>query len=42
MWGASAAKMGFMWKIGNGQKVKFWKDNWLDTTSLAIQFWKLY
>jgi len=42
MWAASAAKMGFMWKIGNSQKVKFWEDNWLGTSSLAIQFWKLY
>ena len=42
MWAASAAKMGFMWKIGNGQKVKFWEDNWLDTSILAFQFWKLY
>ena len=42
MWAANAAKMGFMWKIGNGQKVKFWEDNWLDTSRLAFQFWKLY
>ena len=31
-----------MWKIGNGQKVKFWEDNWLGTSSLSIQFWRLY
>jgi len=42
MWAAKAAKMGYMWKIGNGQKVKFWEDNWLGSSSLAIQFWKLY
>ena len=23
LWAANAAKMGYMWKIGNGQKVKF-------------------
>jgi len=42
MWAAKAAKLGYMWKIGNGQKVKFWEDNWLGSSSLAIQFWKLY
>jgi hypothetical protein len=34
--------MGFRWKIGDGKKVKFWEDNWLVTSSLAIQFWDLY
>lgn len=29
MWAASATKLGFRWKIGNGKKVKFWEDNWL-------------
>jgi hypothetical protein len=24
------------------QKVRFWEDNWLGTSSLAIQFWDLY
>lgn len=36
MWAASAAKMGFKWHIGNGKKVRFWEDNWLGSTSLAI------
>ena len=27
MWAASAAKIGFRWKIGNGKKVKFWEDS---------------
>jgi len=34
--------MGFRWQIGNGKLVKFWKDNWLGNSSLAIQYWKLY
>jgi hypothetical protein len=42
MWAAKVAKMGFRWKIGDGKKVKFWEDNWLGTSSLAIQFWELY
>lgn len=42
MWAAKAAKLGFRWKIGNRKKVRFWEDNWLGTSSLAIQFWDLY
>jgi hypothetical protein len=42
VWAAKAAKMGFRWKIGDGKKVKFWKDNWLGSSSLAIQYWDLY
>ncbi|KAJ1270694.1 hypothetical protein BS78_06G071300 [Paspalum vaginatum] len=42
MFAVRAVKFGFRWKIGNGQKVKFWKDNWLGSSSLAIQFWDLY
>jgi hypothetical protein len=42
MWAAKAAKMGFRWCVGNGKKIKFWEDNWLGTSSLAIQFWELY
>ena len=30
------------WVIGNGEKIRFWKNNWLGTSSLAIQYWKLY
>ena len=39
---AQAAKMGFRWQIGNGKLVKFWEDNWLGNSSLAIQYWELY
>jgi hypothetical protein len=42
MWAAKAANLGIRWKIGDGKKVKFWEDNWLGTSSLAIQFWNLY
>ena len=41
MWAGQAARMGFRWKIGDGRRVKFWEDNWLGTSSLAIQFWNL-
>ncbi|KAJ1273540.1 hypothetical protein BS78_06G289000 [Paspalum vaginatum] len=42
MYAARAAKMGFRWKTGDGKNVKFWEDNWLGSSSLAIQFWELY
>ena len=38
IWAARAAKMGYRWHIGNGKKVRFWEDNWLGSSSLAIQF----
>jgi hypothetical protein len=34
--------MGYKWKIGNGRKIRLWEDNWLGSSSLAIQFWPLY
>jgi hypothetical protein len=34
--------MGYSWHIGNGKKVRFWEDYWLGSSSLAIQYWKLY
>jgi hypothetical protein len=34
--------MGFRWKIGNDKSVRLWEDNWLGSSSLAIQFWPLY
>jgi hypothetical protein len=42
MWAAAAAKLGFKWKIGDGKKIKFWEDNWLGPSSLAVQFWDVY
>jgi len=39
---AQTAKMGFRWNIGNGKRVRLWEDNWLGSSSLAIQFWPLY
>jgi hypothetical protein len=35
-------ELGFRWKIGDGKKMKFCEDNWLGTSSLAIQFRNLY
>ncbi|KAL6629613.1 hypothetical protein ACP70R_029378 [Stipagrostis hirtigluma subsp. patula] len=34
--------MGYLWHVGNGKKVKFWEDNWVGPSSLAIMFWELY
>jgi hypothetical protein len=34
--------MGYRWKIGNGKKVRLWEDNWLGSSSLAVQFWPIY
>ena len=42
MWAAQAAKIGYKWKVGNGRKIRLWEDNWLGSSSLAIQFWHLY
>jgi hypothetical protein len=42
MWAASASKIGFRWKIGDGKKVMFWEDNWLGYSSLAIKYWEVY
>jgi hypothetical protein len=42
MWAASAARVGYKWKVGNGRKVLFWEDIWLGQCSLAILFWDLY
>jgi hypothetical protein len=39
---ASVAKMGYRWHLGNGRKCKFWEDNWLGSSSLAIQYWEIY
>jgi hypothetical protein len=42
MWAASAVRMGYKWVVGNGAKVRFWEDQWLGGTSLAILFWDIY
>jgi hypothetical protein len=34
--------MGIKWVVGNGEKVRFWEDQWLGNTSLAILFCPLY
>jgi len=35
-------QLGYRWKIGNGKRVRFWEDVWFGTSSLVIQFWKIY
>lgn len=42
LWASQAAKMGYIWKVGNGASVKFWEDQWIGGSSLAIQFWEIY
>jgi hypothetical protein len=34
--------MVYKWVVGNGAKVRFWEDQWLGGTSLAILFWDIY
>jgi hypothetical protein len=42
MWAANVAKMRYRWKVGNGNKIRFWEDVWLGSSSLAIQYWEIY
>jgi hypothetical protein len=42
LWVAKVAKMGYRWRLGNGCKVRFWRDVWVGNSSLALQFWKIY
>jgi hypothetical protein len=42
IWAAGVAKMGYRWKLGKGNKIHFWEDLWIGTSSLAIQYWSLY
>ena len=42
MWAAKAAKIGYSWKVGNGESIRFWEDKWCGQASLATQFWDLY
>jgi hypothetical protein len=39
---AQAVKMGYMWSVGKGDKVRFWEDTWFGSAPLAVQFWGLY
>jgi hypothetical protein len=41
-WAMQVAHMGIKWVIGNGRKIKVWKDHWIGNTSLAIAYWPLY
>jgi hypothetical protein len=42
MCASKAAKMGYRWRIGNGNIIRFWEDRWFGSCSLAIQFWDTY
>jgi hypothetical protein len=42
LWAANVDIIGHRWKEGNGVNVRFWKDVWLGTSSLVIQYWELY
>lgn len=38
VWAAQAAKLGYRWHVGKCVRIKFWEDNWLGPSSLAVQF----
>uniref|UniRef100_A0A0A9B5C6 Reverse transcriptase zinc-binding domain-containing protein n=1 Tax=Arundo donax TaxID=35708 RepID=A0A0A9B5C6_ARUDO len=42
LWAARVAKMGYRWQVGKRNKIRFWEDNWVGTSSLPIQYWDLY
>jgi hypothetical protein len=42
LWAARVAKLGYRWNVGRGDKVRFWEDLWIGTSSIAIQYWELY
>jgi hypothetical protein len=42
MWIANVIKMGYRWKVRDGSKIRFWKDVRIASSSLAIQYWKIY
>ena len=41
-WALQAAKMGIIWKVGDGKMIRFWEDHWFGNSNLATQFWPLY
>jgi hypothetical protein len=42
MWAAQVARIGYRWKVGDVNKIKFWEDVWLESSSLVIQYWEMY
>jgi hypothetical protein len=38
MWAARAVRMDYKWKVGSESKVRFWKDLWIGSSSLAVQY----
>lgn len=35
-------KFGYVWKVGDGTKIRFWEDTWSGSAPLAVHFWDLY
>jgi hypothetical protein len=42
MWAAQVARIGYRCKVGDVNKIKFWEDVWLGSSSLVIQYWEMY
>jgi hypothetical protein len=42
MWAARSAKMGYRWKLRNGNSILFWEDACFGNCSLAITYSDLY
>jgi hypothetical protein len=40
--GSKSGQVRVQVEVGNGEKVRFWKDTWVGSASLAIQFWDIY
>jgi hypothetical protein len=40
LWAINAVKMGYKWKIGNGNM--FWEDTWCGSSPLSVQYFDLY
>lgn len=42
IWASQVAKFGYMWQVGKGNKIRFWEDYWIGSSTLAIHIWALY
>ena len=42
MWAAQSIHFGYRWKIGLGDKARFWEDTWIGTSPLSVQFFDIY
>jgi hypothetical protein len=41
-WAAPSVRLGFNWRLGNGNKILFWMDTWISHCPLATLFWDLF